>query len=100
MRELTASATKLKVKKMKLNWKKCATFCVAGFVWSSATAACLTAEVEPNNNESSANTGLCSATNVTGSMSSSSDVDWYKFGISTPGRVDISLAHGSSVDFD
>ena len=99
-RKLTASATKLKVKKMKLNWKKCATFCVAGFVWSSATAACLTAEVEPNNNESSANTGLCSATNVTGSMSSSSDVDWYKFDISTPGRVDISLSHGAGVDFD
>ena len=73
---------------------------VAGFVWSSPTAACLTAEVEPNNNESSANTGLCSATNVTGSMSSSSDVDRYKFDINTPGRVDISLSHGSSVDFD
>ena len=74
---------------------------LAGFLWGgSATAACLTAEVEPNNAESSANTGLCSNINITASMSSSSDVDWYKFVVSTPGTVSISLAHGTSVDFD
>ena len=74
---------------------------LAGFLWSNGSmAACLTAEVESNNAESSANTGLCSATSIAGSMSSSSDVDWYKFTINTPGMVDIRLSHGSSVDFD
>ena len=74
---------------------------VAALLWAnSAMAACLMAEVEPNNAESSASTGLCSNTNIAGSMSSSSDVDWYKFVVSTPGTVNISLSHGTSVDFD
>ena len=74
---------------------------VAALLWAnSAMAACLMAEVEPNNAESSASTGLCSNTNIAGSMSSSSDVDWYKFVVSAPGTVNISLSHGTSVDFD
>ena len=86
---------------MKLNWKRAAMLSVASFLWvNSAMAACLTAEVESNNTESNANTGLCSNTNITGSMSSSSDVDWYKFVVNTPGTVNISLSHGTSVDFD
>lgn len=63
-------------------------------------AACLTAEVEGNNTESAANTGLCSNTNIAGSMSSSSDLDWYKFVVSTPGQIEIRISHGTSVDFD
>ena len=86
---------------MTLNWKRVAMLSVAALLWAnSAMAACLMAEVEPNNAESSASTGLCSNTNIAGSMSSSSDVDWYKFVVSTPGTVNISLSHGTSVDFD
>ena len=86
---------------MTLNWKRVAMLSVAALLWAnSAMAACLMAEVEPNNAESSASTGLCSNTNIAGSMSSSSDVDWYKFVVSAPGTVNISLSHGTSVDFD
>jgi hypothetical protein len=38
-----------------------------------AFADCLTAETEPNNTDTVANTGLCSGINVLGSISSSSD---------------------------
>ena len=63
-------------------------------------AACLTTEVEGNNTESAANTGLCSNTNIAGSMSSSTDLDWYKFVVSTPGQIEIRLSHSTGVDFD
>jgi len=63
-------------------------------------AGCLTAEVESNNTDSTANTGLCSGVNVSGTMSTSSDLDWYRLDITTPGTVTISLSHGTSVDFD
>ena len=86
---------------MAVNWKRWLAVSLAGVLWSSgAMAACLTSEVEPNNTESAANTGLCSNTDIAGSMSSSTDLDWYKFVISTPGQIEIKLSHGSSVDFD
>ncbi len=86
---------------MTLSCKRWVAVVLTGLLWSSgATAACLTAETEGNNTESAANTGLCSNTSVSGSMSSRTDVDWYKFTISTPGQVEIKLSHGTSVDFD
>lgn len=33
-------------------------------------------------------------------MSSSSDLDWYKLNITTPGQIEVTLSHGSTVDFD
>jgi cyanophycinase len=65
-----------------------------------AFAACLTAETEPNNTDTAANTGLCSGSNVTGSISSSSDYDWYKLDVTGAGTISINLSHGSGVDFD
>jgi cyanophycinase len=65
-----------------------------------AFAACLTAETEPNNTDTTASTGLCSGTSVTGSISSSSDYDWYKLDVTGAGTISINLSHGSSVDFD
>ena len=86
---------------MILNWKLMLAVSLAGCLWSTgAMAACLTTEVEPNNTDTSANVGLCSGVNVTGSMSSSSDLDWYKLDVTTPGQINISLSHGSGVDFD
>jgi cyanophycinase len=65
-----------------------------------AFAACLTAETEPNNTDTTASTGLCSGTSVTGSISSSSDYDWYKLDVTGAGTISINLSHGSGVDFD
>jgi cyanophycinase len=65
-----------------------------------AVAVCLTAETEPNNTDNSANAGLCSGTSVSGTISSSSDYDWYRLDVTGPGTISISLSHGSSVDFD
>jgi cyanophycinase len=65
-----------------------------------AIAACLTAEVEPNNSDTNANTGICSGTAVSGSISSTNDFDWFRLDITGPGTISISLAHASNVDFD
>jgi cyanophycinase len=65
-----------------------------------AFAVCLTAETEPNNTDTAANAGLCSGATVTGSISSSSDYDWYKLDVTGAGTISISLSHGSGVDFD
>jgi cyanophycinase-like exopeptidase len=71
-----------------------------GLASHSASAACLTAEAEPNDSDTTANSGICSGTNLSASLSNSSDADWYRLDITTPGTVTISVAHGSTVDFD
>lgn len=86
---------------MKANWKQLAAASLTGILWASGVqAACLGAETEPNNTDTAANVGLCSNVNITGSVSSSSDLDWYKVVITTPGQIAITLSHGSNVDFD
>ncbi|WP_306523452.1 pre-peptidase C-terminal domain-containing protein [Rheinheimera sp.] len=65
-----------------------------------ASAACLQQETENNNTEAKANTGLCSTQAVTGSIGSSSDVDWYSFDTTSTGDISVSLSHGSTADFD
>ena len=86
---------------MKANWKYMLAVSLAGCLWGSgAMAACLTTEAESNNTDATANVGLCSGTPISGSMSSSSDLDWYKVVITTPGTINISLSHASGVDFD
>ena len=86
---------------MEANWKQLAAATLCGLLWvSGAQAACLTAEIEPNNTDTTANTGVCSNIDIRGTLSSSSDLDWYKLDITTPGQVEITLSHGSTVDFD
>jgi cyanophycinase-like exopeptidase len=63
-------------------------------------AACLSAEVEPNDTDTTANTGLCSGVAVSGSISSSTDYDWYKLDVSAAGTININLAHDSGIDLD
>jgi cyanophycinase-like exopeptidase len=75
-------------------------FVIAAFSSQAALAACLTSEVEPNNGDTTANAGLCSGTNVSASLSSTTDADWFKLDVTTPGTVSISLSHGNGVDFD
>lgn len=63
-------------------------------------AACLTAEVEPNNSDTAATTGLCSGTPVTGSISTSSDYDWYRFEVGSAGSIAVNLGHAQGIDLD
>ena len=76
--------------------------CLFGLLLSGqlAYAACLTTEVEPNNTDTTANAGICAGVGVAGSLSSSSDYDWYKLVVSGPGTISISLSHATNVDFD
>jgi cyanophycinase-like exopeptidase len=60
---------------------------------------CRTSETESNNAESSANTGLCSGTNVTG-YSSSADDDWFRIEVASAGTISISLTNVSGLDAD
>lgn len=77
-----------------------ALFCGATVMSQLSLAACLAVETEPNNSDTQANTGLCSGTAVTGAISSSSDVDWYKIVVTTPGVIDIRLSHDTGIDLD
>ncbi len=63
-------------------------------------AACLTNESESNNTDTTANTGLCSGTAVTGTISSSSDYDWFRIDVAAAGTININLAHASGIDLD
>lgn len=63
-------------------------------------AQCRTTEAESNNSDTNANTGVCSSTNITGSLSSSNDLDWFRLDVTGPGTLNISLSHASGVDFD
>ena len=86
---------------MKVNWKHMLAVSLASCLWAgSVAAACLTTEAEPNNTDATANVELCSASPVYGSLSSSSDLDWYKVVVTTPGQIDIRLSHASGIDFD
>ena len=78
----------------------------AAFVFASAccqlaiAGTCLTAEVESNNSDTTANTSVCSGTTITGTISKSSDYDWFKINVAAAGAISISLSHTSSADLD
>ena len=65
-----------------------------------AFAACLAVETEPNNSDTSANTGVCSGVAVSGTIASSSDYDWFKLDVTAAGTININLAHDSGIDLD
>lgn len=76
------------------------TISLAGFlIASSAAQACLTSESESNNNESNANTGICSSTVVEGNLSRN-DIDWFEFEVADAGTISISLDHNRRDDYD
>ena len=80
-------------------WKMgfaCAALAAAQF----GHAACLAAEAEPNNADTSANGGMCSGAAVTGTIGSSSDVDWFKIDVTGAGTISVNLAHDSGIDLD
>jgi cyanophycinase len=65
-----------------------------------AQAACITSESEPNNADTSADATVCSGTPVTGSISASSDYDWFRIEVPTTGTITVNLSHGSGIDLD
>ncbi len=65
-----------------------------------AWGACRSAETEPNNADTSANTGLCSGVAAGGSIASTSDYDWYKIDVAAAGAINVSLSHDSGIDLD
>src|SRR6476620_2343915 len=66
----------------------------------AALAACLAAEVEPNNSDRQASTGLCSGVAASGSISSAKDEDWFRIDVAAPGDIAISLSHDSGINLD
>jgi cyanophycinase-like exopeptidase len=70
------------------------------FQTSPASAACRTAETEPNNTDTAANTDVCSGIAIAGSISNASDYDWYKLVVTGAGTISISLSHAANADFD
>ncbi|RHW76123.1 pre-peptidase C-terminal domain-containing protein [Colwellia sp. RSH04] len=66
---------------------------------STNSHACLTSEIESNNSENSANSGICSNTTVEGNLSRN-DIDWFEFQVSQAGSINISLDHHRRDDFD
>ncbi len=78
-----------------------ASLCLAAVVTQASPAiAQIRSETESNNTESTANGPIASGTRVTGSLSSTSDVDWFYFDVVTAGTIAISLNHSSGNDFD
>ena len=65
-----------------------------------ASAACLSAEVESNNSDTTANSGICSGSPVSGTIASSTDYDWYKLDVTGAGTISVNLAHDSGIDLD
>ncbi|MGZ3181416.1 MAG: Type 1 glutamine amidotransferase-like domain-containing protein [Telluria sp.] len=81
-------------------WRKAAAAALFALAAQAAWGVCLTQEVESNNSDTTANSGVCSGTPIAGSIGSSSDVDWYKFDIPAGGKISVSLAMSGTQDFD
>lgn len=73
---------------------------IASFCIQTTQAACLTAEVESNNSDSTANIGICSNTSISGKIASSSDYDWFRFDVARAGTITVQLNHTSGIDLD
>lgn len=72
----------------------------ASFCFQHSFAACLSSEIESNNTDTTANTGICSGTAVTGTISASTDYDWFRIDVAAAGTINISLSHASGIDLD
>jgi cyanophycinase len=60
----------------------------------------ITSESENNNSESVANGPIGSGVRVSGTLSTSRDIDWFYLDLPAAGTVSISLNHSTSNDFD
>ncbi|WP_257454441.1 pre-peptidase C-terminal domain-containing protein [Archangium lipolyticum] len=60
----------------------------------------ITQETEVNNTAAGANGRVAAGTNVTGSVSTSTDIDWFKFTVTAPGFVTVKLTMPGTGDLD
>ena len=65
-----------------------------------AQPTCITTEAEPNNTTTQANLKPCSGGAVSGAISASTDVDWYRLDLPNPGTVALNLSHAAGIDLD
>ncbi len=72
----------------------------ANFTISSGGGGFITAETESNNTSGTANGPVGSGVAVSGSVSSSTDVDFFSFTTGSVGTISVSLAIGTSADLD
>ncbi len=73
-------------------------FCTTLFAAPAFTQ--IASESESNNTESTADGPVGSGTRVTGSLSKSSDIDWFYFDVPAAGAINIVLGHAVGNDFD
>jgi cyanophycinase len=71
-----------------------------GLFGAAAASAQITAESETNDRESQADGPVGAGVRVSGSLSSTSDIDWFYFDLPATGTVTVSLNHASGSDFD
>jgi cyanophycinase len=67
---------------------------------ASPAFAQISSESESNNTESTADGPVGSGTRVTGSLSSSSDIDWFYLDLAAAGTIAVRLNHAAGNDFD
>jgi cyanophycinase len=72
--------------------------CLAGI--SGTAFAQIAAESENNNTESAADGPVGSGTRVAGSLSTSSDIDWFYFDLAAASTISVRLNHAAGDDFD
>ena len=77
-----------------------AALCVCAALFAMPAVAQIASESENNNTESAADGPVGSGTRVTGSLSASSDIDWFYFDLTAASTVGIRLNHDSGDDFD
>ncbi len=74
--------------------------CFCALLFTVPALAQITGESESNNTESTADGPVGSGTRVAGSLSASSDIDWFYFDLPAAGTINISLNHAVGNDFD
>jgi hypothetical protein len=60
----------------------------------------ITAESEANDTPATADSRVAAGTNVSGGISTSTDVDWFKFNVTAPGTVTVKLSMPGTGDLD
>ena len=76
------------------------TLCFCLSVSVSPAFAQISSESESNNTESTADGPVGSGTRVTGSLSASSDIDWFYFDLAAASTIAVRLNHAAGNDFD
>ncbi len=74
--------------------------CCCAALFAMPAVAQIASESENNNTESAADGPVASGTRVTGSLSTSSDIDWFYFDLAAASTIAVRLNHDTGDDFD